>query len=98
MTRGGRRSPTRPGVILREEFLIPAFLRQRQLAERVGTDVKVIHRIVNARTSVTPEMALKLGAALATTPEFGLNAQRAVDLHEAAARIRKLPAPLLRAG
>lgn len=91
----GKRPPTIPGEILREEFLVPAGLTQRQLAERVGTDVKVINRIVNGRTSVTPEMALKLGAALRTTPEFWLNAQRAVDLYEAAQRIGKLPEPIL---
>lgn len=93
----GKRPPTRPGEILREEFLLPARLTQRQLAERLGTDVKVINRIVNGRSSVTPEMALKLGAALRTTPEFWLNAQRAVDLYEAARRVGKLPAPLLKA-
>lgn len=95
--RRGKRPPTLSGEILREEFLAPAGLTQRQLAERLGTDVKVINRIVNGRTSVTPEMALKLGAALRTTPEFWLNAQRAVDLYEAAQRIGKLPAPILMA-
>jgi addiction module HigA family antidote len=64
---------------------------------RLGCDVKVVNRIVNGRTGVTPEMALRLGAALRTTPEFWLNAQRAVDLHRAAARVGKLPRPILRA-
>jgi hypothetical protein len=32
---------------------------------------------------VTAEMALKLAAAFRTTPEFWLNAQKAVDLHRA---------------
>jgi plasmid maintenance system antidote protein VapI len=31
-------------------------------------------------------MALKLGAAFQTSPEFWLNAQKAVDLHRAARR------------
>lgn len=91
----GKRSPTTPGEILREEFLLPANLTQRELAERIRCDVKVINRIVNSRSAVTPEMALKLGAALRTTPEFWLNAQRAVDLHAAAERIGKLPQPIL---
>ena len=51
-------------------------------------------RIVNGRTSVTAEMALKLAATFRTTPEFWLNAQKAVDLYNASARIRKLPPPL----
>jgi addiction module HigA family antidote len=93
-----RRKPTTPGEILREEFLTPLRMTQRRLADHLGYDVKVVNRIVNGRTSVTAEMALKLGAAFRTTPEFRLNAQKAVDLHRAARRVASLPTPLLRAG
>ena len=91
------RKPTSPGEILREEFLIPLGLTQKQLADHLGCDVKVINRLVNGRTSVTAEMALKLGAAFRTTPGFWLNAQKAVDLYEAAKRLKKLPKPVLKA-
>lgn len=93
-----RRRPTEPGEILGEEFLGPLCLTQQELADHIGCDVKVINRLVNARTRVTAEMALKLGAALNTTPEFWLNAQKAIDLHEAAARLRQLPRRLRKAG
>jgi addiction module HigA family antidote len=56
-----------------------------------------ICRIVNGRTAVTAEMALKLGATFGTTPEFWLNAQRAVDLQRAAARLPSLPRSLRKA-
>ena len=79
-----KREPTSPGEILLEEFLKPLGLTQRRLADHLGCDVKVINRIVNGRTGVTPEMALKLGAAFQTSPEFWLNAQKAVDLYRAA--------------
>lgn len=59
--------------------------------------MKVVNRIVNGRTSITAEMALKLGAALRTSPEFWLNAQKATDLHRAAGRGVRLPEPLLHA-
>ena len=91
-----RREPTSPGEILREEFLVPLDLTQKQLADHLGCDVKVINRIVNGRTSVTAEMALKLGAAFRTTPEFWLNAQKAVDVYHATRRVRPLPKALLR--
>ena len=96
-TAGKLRQPTSPGEILREEFLIPLGMTQKQLADHLGCDVKVVNRIVNGRTSVTAEMALKLGAAFRTTPEFWLNAQKAVDLYEAARELPELPKPLLRA-
>ena len=88
------RMPTTPGEILREEFLHPLGMTQKQLADHLGCDVKVVNRIVNARTSVTAEMALKLGAAFRTTAEFWLNAQLAVDLYQAARRTTRLPKPL----
>jgi addiction module HigA family antidote len=93
-----RREPTTPGEILREEFLIPLSMTQKRLADHLGCDVKVINRIVNGRSSVTAEMALKLGAAFRISPEFWLNAQKAVDLHQASSRLSNLPKPLLRAG
>jgi addiction module HigA family antidote len=92
-----RRQPTTPGEILREEFLVPLGMTQKELADHLACDVKVVNRIVNGRTSVTAEMALKLGATFRTTPEFWLNAQKAVDLHRAARRMSSLPKPLLRA-
>jgi len=89
------RKPTSPGAILREEFLLPLGLTQKQVADRLGCDIKVVNRLVNERTSVTPEMALKLGAAFRTTPEFWLNAQRSLDLFRAGQRVKRLPEPLI---
>ena len=75
-----KRKPTSPGEILSEEFLKPLGLTQKELAEHLACDYKVINRIVNERASVTPEIAIKLAAAFETTPDFWLNAQMAIDL------------------
>jgi antitoxin HigA-1 len=92
------RAPTTPGEILREEFLRPLGMTQKQLADHLGCDVKVVNRLVNGRTALTAEMALRLGAAFRTTPGFWLNAQKAVDLYRASRQVRTLPKPLSRAG
>ena len=92
-----RRRPTSPGEILREEFLVPLGLSQKRLADHLACDVKVVNRVVNGRCAVTAEMALKLGAAFRTSAEFWMNAQKAVDLFEAAGRVSALPKPLLKA-
>ena len=89
------REPTGPGEILSEEFLKPMNITQRQLAEHIGCDVKVINRIVNGRTAIRAEFAIKLASALKTSPEFWLNAQQAVDVHSARRKIRDLPEALL---
>jgi addiction module HigA family antidote len=93
-----RRKPTTPGEILREEFLAPLGISQKEFADHLGCDIKVVNRIVNGRSAVTAEMALKLGAALRTSPEFWLNAQKTVDLHRAAERAESLPEPILQVG
>ena len=92
------REPTPPGEILAEEFLKPMNLTQKQLADHLGYDVKVINRIVNNRTSITAEMAVKLGFALGTSPEFWLNAQQAVNIYRAKRKVQDVPDPLIQVG
>ncbi|HEC62309.1 MAG TPA: addiction module antidote protein, HigA family [bacterium] len=92
------REPTPPGEILAEEFLKPMNLTQKQLADHLGCDVKVINRIVNNRTSITAEMAVKLGFALGTSPEFWLNAQQAADIYRAKMIVQEVPDPLIQVG
>ena len=89
-----RRPPTTPGEILHEEFLKPLGMTQAELAAHLGCDVKVVNRIVNGRSGVTAEMAIRLGAAFRMSPEFWLNAQQAVDLYEASRRMKKVPEPI----
>ena len=93
-----RREPTTPGEILSEEFLKPLGLTQAQLADHIDCDVKVVNRIVNGRSAVTADMAIRLGSALRMSPEFWLNAQQAVDIYRAIKRMKKVPEPIRLAG
>ena len=90
-----KRKPTTPGEILQEEFLSPLKLTQKELADHIGCDVKVINRLINGRTTVTAALAIRLAAVFKTTPEFWLNAQKAVDIYEAYKETKKLPKALL---
>lgn len=45
-------------------------LTQGTLAKHIGCDVKVINRIINERTAVTAEMALKLSAVFGNSADF----------------------------
>jgi len=89
-----KRKPTTPGEILKEEFLKRLGMTQKDLADHIDCDVKVVNRIINGRTSVTASMALKLAAAFKTSPKFWLNAQEAVDLYKAFRQLKRLPRPL----
>ncbi len=90
-----RRRPTGPGEVLQEEFLKPLGMTQKQLADHIQCDVKVINRLVNGRSALTAFMALKLAAAFKTSADFWMNAQKAVDLYEASRSMKRLPKPLL---
>jgi len=90
------RPPTTPGEILEEEFLKPLGLTQKQLADHIGCDVKVVNRIVNNKTSVTVEMAVKLASTFNTSPQFWLNAQQALDIFKAYKHIRTVPEPIVK--
>lgn len=62
-----------PGEILKEEFLDPLGISQYRLAKAIRKPQSAISDIVNGRRAITPEMALLLGRALSTTPEFWIN-------------------------
>ncbi|HEU63838.1 MAG TPA: addiction module antidote protein, HigA family [Chlamydiae bacterium] len=86
-----RRKPTFPGEIIFEEFLLPLEITQKELADHIKCDYKVINRIINEKSRVTPEMAIRLAQAFETTPDFWLNAQQAVDIWLSSSKKRKIP-------
>jgi len=74
------RTPTHPGIVLRDEFLIPLGVSQVALAAHIGVPVQRINELVRGKRGVTPETAWLLSQALNTTPEFWINLQTAHDL------------------
>ncbi len=75
------------GEILKQEELALLEMSEKHLADLIGQDLQVINRIVNGRSAGTAEVALKLAAAFRTPSEFRSNAQKAVDLHAARAKL-----------
>ncbi len=78
-----KRMPTTPGEMLKEEFLIPLQLTQKDLADHINCDEKVLNRLINNKEPISTILALKLASTFNTTPDFWLNLQRAVDLYKA---------------
>lgn len=75
------REPTHPGEILREEFLKPMGLSQRQLALAIGVPYQRVNELVNGRRGITPSTALRLARFFGTTPGFWMNLQLRWDLY-----------------
>jgi antitoxin HigA-1 len=83
-----RRRPTHPGEMLREDFLPDYGLTVAGVAEALGVSRQTVNELLRERRTLSPEMALRLSRLFGNTPEFWLNAQRAVDLWDAAQAIR----------
>lgn len=75
--------PIHPGEMLREDFLPDYGLTVSGLAEALGVSRQTVNELLRERRSISPEMALRLSRLFANSPEFWLNAQRAVDLWDA---------------
>ncbi len=84
-----KRRPTHPGEMLREDFLPDYDLTVSSLARAIGVSRQSVNELLRERRRVSPEMALRLARLFGNSPEFWLNAQRAVDLWDAAQAIRK---------
>src|SRR3990170_8293843 len=82
------RRPTHPGEMLHEDFMPDYGLTVAGLAEAVGVSRQSVNELLRGRRAVSPEMALRLSRLFGNTPEFWLNAQRAVDLWDAARAIK----------
>ncbi|MBK7707608.1 MAG: HigA family addiction module antidote protein [Acidobacteria bacterium] len=82
-----KRRPTHPSAMLREDFLPDYGLSVSGLADAIGVSRQTVNELLRERRAVSPEMALRLSRLFGNSPEFWLNAQRAVDLWEASEAI-----------
>jgi len=79
--------PIHPGEMLRVDFLPDYNMTVTSLARALGVSRQTVNELLRERRSVSPEMALRLSRLFGNSPEFWLNAQRAVDLWDAAQAI-----------
>ena len=80
--------PTHPGEMIREDFLPDYGITGSELAEALGVSRQTVNELLRERRAVSPGMALRLSRLFSNSPEFWLNAQRAVDLWDAAKAIK----------
>ena len=64
-------------------------LTVKELADAIGVSRQSVNELLRERRALSPEMALRLSRLFGNSPEFWLNAQRAVDLWDAGRAIRK---------
>ena len=55
-----RRKPTHPGEILLEDIIKPLGLTITKAAEKLGVTRKTLSELVNCKSAVSPEMAIRI--------------------------------------
>lgn len=77
------REPTHPGEMLREEFLEPMEISQRDLADAIHVPYQRVNELVNRKRGITPSTALRLARFFGVSADFWLNLQVRWDLYKA---------------
>ena len=77
------RTPTHPGEMLLEEFLVPLGVTQRTLADAIHVPYQRVNELINGRRGITPSTALRLAKYLDVSPGFWLSLQARWDLYHA---------------
>ncbi len=76
-------NPPHPGGIVRRQCLEPLGLTVTRAAQGLGVTRQALSELVNERTGVSVDMAIRLSKAFGSTPETWLGMQMAYDLWQA---------------
>jgi antitoxin HigA-1 len=74
------RKPIHPGDVLLQDVIEPLGISITEAAKRLGVSQDTLAALLNTNSSVTPEMAVRIGKATRTTPESWLQMQVKYDL------------------
>ena len=73
-------NPPHPGEVIKELCLEPLGLSVTDAAKALGVSRKTLSALLNGRSGISPEMALRLAKAFDTSAESWLNQQIQYDL------------------
>ena len=74
------KNPVHPGRIVRHDCLEPLHLSVTAAAKALGVTRQTLNNLVNGKSGISPEMAIRLSKAFGSTPETWLRMQVAYDL------------------
>ncbi len=76
-------NPPHPGEVIKELCLEPLGLTVTDAAKGLGISRKTLSSILNGKSGISPEMAVRLSIAFNTSSESWLNQQTQYDLWQA---------------
>jgi len=90
------KNPPHPGRIIRQECIEPLGLTVTAAATGLGVARKTLSEILNGRSGISPEMALRLARAFGSSAEMWLGLQMDYDLAQAQKKTGKIKVQNLR--
>ena len=72
--------PPHPGEHIRHDCLEPLGLTVTRAAQALGVSRKTLSELVNGRSGISPEMAIRLAKGFGGSPEVWLRMQMSYDL------------------
>ena len=84
-------NPPHPGEVLRKLCLEPMNLTVTDAARALGVSRKALSSILNGRTGISPEMAVRLSIAFDTSAESWLSQQLQYDLWHVEKKRKSFP-------
>ena len=78
-----RQAPIHPGEILKAEFLDPMGITPYALSKNARIDKGNLSRIINGKSSISADIALRLAAFFGTSADSWMNLQSRYDLETA---------------
>lgn len=73
-------NPPHPGGVVRRQCLEPLGLSVTQAAKGLGVTRQALSELLNGKSRISVEMAIRLSKAFGSTPETWLGMQQAYDL------------------
>src|SRR5512145_587990 len=74
------KNPPHPGRIVRQECIEPLGLTVTEAAKRLGGTRQALNNLVNGKSGISAEMAVRLSKAFGSSPEVWLGMQMEYDL------------------
>ena len=74
------RKPTHPGTVFLEDVMKPLNLSVTKTAQLLGVSRKALSEFINEKSSLSPDMALRISIATETSAESWMNMQQKLTL------------------
>jgi addiction module HigA family antidote len=75
-----------PGELLREDVLVPLGIEVTDAAQRLGMSRTALSRVINGHAGISPDLAIRLERAGASTARFWMTLQANYELSQAEQR------------